>query len=93
MTDAEMSASEIAEHVLAYGTVDDLRVRVRRSVMGNTRVADSMPTTSGDVERLEITVTAIGIGGAATLLEQSHVGERAARPGAPHRGACGGRAA
>ncbi len=75
MTDAEMSASEIAEHVLAYGTVDDLRVRVRRSVMGNTRVADSMPTTSGDVERLEITVTAIGIGGGRATLSSNRTSE------------------
>lgn len=68
MTDGPPDPREVAQRVLAYASVDDLRVRVTGSLTGNTRIAGSMPTTTGDIERFEVSVTATGSrGGRVTL--------------------------
>jgi predicted Zn-dependent protease len=68
-----MLPSEISQRVLSYGSVAGLRVRVRSSATGNSRLADSMPTTTGDIERIEVSVTATGDGGGQATLSSNQV--------------------
>jgi len=71
--------NEIAQRVLSHGSVADLRVRVRSSTTGNTRFADSMPTTTGDIERIEVSVSVIGGGGGRTTLASNHTDDTSLR--------------
>lgn len=52
------AARSLCKRVLAEASFGDLRVHVKASNRGDLRFAASRPTTSGDVERLTLTVTA-----------------------------------
>jgi len=52
------AARALCKRVLAEASVGDLRVHVKAAARGDLRFAASHPTTSGDVERVDITVTA-----------------------------------
>lgn len=54
----EKQAKKITDTCLGAAMVPELVVRVRERVAGNTRFARNEPTTEGDVETLEISVTA-----------------------------------
>lgn len=56
LTNNEMT--KLAKRVLSQASVGDLRVRIDARREGNTRFAVGAPTTGGDVERLEVSVTA-----------------------------------
>jgi predicted Zn-dependent protease len=58
MTLSRADAKRIVDRALNEASVGDLRVRLRAGRTGNARFGDSMPTTSGDVDTLEISVTA-----------------------------------
>ncbi|EDM81792.1 TldD protein [Plesiocystis pacifica SIR-1] len=60
-------AKAIADTLLGAAMAPEVVVRVRDRVEGNTRFANGQPTTQGDVERLEISVTASIQGRSATV--------------------------
>ncbi len=55
----ENQAKAIITQALEQASLGDVRVSVAASKEGNARWGDSMPTTSGDVERLTVSVTAV----------------------------------
>jgi len=58
MTLGQSAARALCKRVLAEASFGDLRVHVKATSHGDLRFAASRPTTSGDVERVTITVTA-----------------------------------
>lgn len=63
MTVSTTEAKKIAARALAQAKVGDLRVRVEGTTTGYTRFGESMPTQSGDVDELTVSVTATVKGG------------------------------
>lgn len=66
MTLSAAQARRLVKRVLGEATFDDVRVSISSARTGNTRFARSSPTTSGDVETLEVSVTAAKNGRHAT---------------------------
>lgn len=55
----ETQAKTIIQQALDQASLGDVRVSVDATRRGNARWGDSMPTTSGDVEELTVSVTAV----------------------------------
>ncbi|HET6583527.1 MAG TPA: metallopeptidase TldD-related protein, partial [Nannocystaceae bacterium] len=58
MTLGSAAARALCKRVLAEASFGDVRVHVKSAAKGDLRFAASRPTTSNDVERVDITVTA-----------------------------------
>lgn len=58
MTLSRSQAKKITAAALSQARLGDVRVELRASTTGNLRFGDSMPTTSGEVEEIEVAVTA-----------------------------------
>ncbi|MEE9381859.1 MAG: metallopeptidase TldD-related protein [Nannocystaceae bacterium] len=67
MSLSRTAAKRIADHVLAAAKLDEVTVECTASQDGNTRFANNEPTTTGDVARLGISVTATQYGRSATV--------------------------
>ena len=67
MTRTRTDAKKLVQKILAQASFGDLRVRISETTSGHTRFARSQPTTKGDVEELEIHVTAAKAGRHATV--------------------------
>jgi predicted Zn-dependent protease len=67
MTLTRSQAKRWTDRVLAQASFGDVRVRITDERSGHLRFAQGQPTTEGDVERLEIRVTAAKDGRAATV--------------------------
>lgn len=67
MTLTKSEAKKLTKRVLAAATVKDVRVSVSSRRDGNTRYANNQPTTTGDVEELNLSVTAHVDGRSATV--------------------------
>jgi predicted Zn-dependent protease len=63
MTVSTAEAKKIAARTLAQAKVGDVRVKVEGSTSGFLRFAESMPTSSGDIEKITVSVTATVKGG------------------------------
>ncbi len=59
MSLSRSQAKRIVNQALDQASLGDVRVSVQATQRGNARFAASMPTTSGDVETLEVSVTAM----------------------------------
>ncbi|MCA9694482.1 MAG: hypothetical protein KC636_33200, partial [Myxococcales bacterium] len=64
---SKAEARKIIKEALAAATFADVRVAIQAGRERNLRFANNQATTSGDVERLSISVTAIAGGRAATV--------------------------
>jgi membrane carboxypeptidase/penicillin-binding protein PbpC len=64
----QQQAKRITDAVLGQAMVPELVVSVRDRQTGNTRFARNQPTTEGDVDTLEISVTASIEGRTATVI-------------------------
>lgn len=67
MTRSRAEAKRLTQKIFAQASFGDVRVRIRESQSGHTRFARSHPTTEGDIEELEIQVTASKGGRHATV--------------------------
>ena len=67
MTLRRNEAQALVKAALKAATLKDIRVRVSSSRSGNLRFAGNAPTTSGDVERLDVSVTATRDQASATV--------------------------
>jgi predicted Zn-dependent protease len=67
MTLTSAQAKALCRSVLAKASFGDVRVHVKSQQTGDTRFAASRPTTGGDVETLEVSVTAQRDGRHATV--------------------------
>jgi predicted Zn-dependent protease len=67
VTISRAEAKRLVHRILGHASFGDVRVRIRESVSGHTRFARSQPTTEGDIETLEIRVTAAKGGRHATV--------------------------
>lgn len=65
---SQRDAKKITDALLGAAMVPELTVSVRDRVSGNTRFARNQPTTEGDVDTLEISVTASIDGRTATAV-------------------------
>ncbi len=59
MSLSRSQAKRIVNQALGAASLGDVRVSVSASRDGNARYGASMPTTTGDVERLQVSVTAV----------------------------------
>jgi predicted Zn-dependent protease len=64
---SKAAAKLLTQQVLSHAKVDDIVVRVAGSQTGNTRFANNGPTTTGDVARATVSVTATVQGRSATI--------------------------
>ncbi len=67
MTLSRSAAKRLTAKALSFASADELVVRVDASQTGNTRFANNAPTTTGDVARKTVSVTASVQGRSATL--------------------------
>lgn len=66
MTLSRSRAKRLTQKILNEASFGDVRVRIRETSSGHTRFARSHPTTEGDIEELQIRVTASKDGRHAT---------------------------
>jgi predicted Zn-dependent protease len=66
VTRSSADAKRLTQRILSHASFGDVRVRIRETVSGHTRFARSQPTTEGDIDELEIRVTACKGGRHAT---------------------------
>ena len=73
MTLSRSDAQAVIKAALKAATFKEVAVRVTSSRAGNLRFAANAPTTSGDVERVEVSVTATKDRASATVSGSAHV--------------------